>query len=143
MTICSVMAMFSYIQCVRLDQRLFGHLPSKIPSNIKEIQNLQFFSLFDSPYLQSLDRCYQNSQFCKYCNAWQPNRSGHCYDCERCIIKLDHHCPWVQNCIHGGNHNAFLMFLFYLESGGGLFLIRSAVFLQKAEMEQPIAFYIA
>src|SRR5208282_2408136 len=40
-------------------------------------------------------------------------RTHHCSICGRCVLKMDHHCPWTLNCIGAHNHAHFLRFLFY------------------------------
>lgn len=37
----------------------------------------------------------------------------HCARCQACIINMDHHCPWVYNCIGQFNQKFFLQFLGY------------------------------
>jgi len=49
--------------------------------------------------------------FCWRCKMVRPIRSKHCYDCDRCISKFDHHCPMVGNCVGGKNHRFFVLFL--------------------------------
>ncbi|XP_010138180.1 PREDICTED: probable palmitoyltransferase ZDHHC16 [Buceros rhinoceros silvestris] len=35
---------------------------------------------------------------CRKCIAPKPARTHHCSICNRCVLKMDHHCPWLNNC---------------------------------------------
>jgi len=48
---------------------------------------------------------------CTHCRALQVARAKHCYDCGRCVRRLDHHCWWLGNCVGVGNHRVFLGYL--------------------------------
>ena len=50
---------------------------------------------------------------CQRCLRTKPDRTHHCSQCNQCILKMDHHCPWVANCIGFRNHKFFLNMIFY------------------------------
>ncbi|XP_053312049.1 palmitoyltransferase ZDHHC20-A-like [Spea bombifrons] len=52
-------------------------------------------------------------RYCNDCKVIPPDRCYHCSICERCVLKRDHHCPWVNNCIGFANYKFFLLFLLY------------------------------
>jgi len=56
------------------------------------------------------------SQFplCSICLTFKPERCHHCRICDRCICGMDHHCPWMNNCIGSGNLKHFILFLIYV-----------------------------
>ena len=35
----------------------------------------------------------------------------------RCVLKMDHHCPWINACVGHHNHPPFVKFLFFLTIG--------------------------
>ena len=45
---------------------------------------------------------------CSHCQSFKPVCAHHCRICDRCVSRMDHHCPWMNNCIGGGNMSAYL-----------------------------------
>ena len=39
------------------------------------------------------------ARWCFKCQAPKPPRSHHCALCGKCVLKMDHHCPWINNCV--------------------------------------------
>lgn len=54
---------------------------------------------------------------CKRCIAPKPPRAHHCSVCKRCVLRMDHHCPWLNNCVGFYNHRYFFLYMVYMMCG--------------------------
>ena len=90
---------------------------------------------------------------CKKCrlkdSTWKPPRAHHCRECKACVFKMDHHCPWINNCVGHRNMKYFLQFVLYIMLSSAMlcvfcFLSFCNLLMQKnarEHMESPMYAY--
>ncbi|ORX85493.1 zf-DHHC-domain-containing protein [Basidiobolus meristosporus CBS 931.73] len=52
-------------------------------------------------------------RYCRKCRVEKPDRAHHCSACQECVLKMDHHCPWINNCVGFRNQKFFYLFILY------------------------------
>ncbi|XP_078110001.1 putative palmitoyltransferase ZDHHC13 [Sander vitreus] len=58
--------------------------------------------------------CLEPRIFCTSCMIKKPMRTNHCFQCDACVAKQDHHSIWTNGCIGARNHYYFVLFLLSL-----------------------------
>mmetsp|Transcript_18036 Transcript_18036/g.42144 ORF Transcript_18036/g.42144 Transcript_18036/m.42144 type:complete len:372 (-) Transcript_18036:27-1142(-) len=104
-----------YIKCILIH-------PGTIPDREEDIR-WQYYPAQDSqtpadmlpPGLQDAKETKRSGdrRVCKWCQKYKPDRCHHCRVCRLCILKMDHHCPWIYNCVGFHNHKYFFLLLLY------------------------------
>ena len=63
---------------------------------------------------------FRNCAYCIKCDDVKPFGTSHCSTCNKCIVDLDHHCPFLQNCVGKHNVRAFTCFCLWCSLGCAL-----------------------
>lgn len=98
------MLLLSYIRCVLVHP---GEVPNRDPW------------LYTSAPTATVDmqlkerKAGGERRHCKWCGKYKPDRCHHCRPCNTCILKMDHHCPWIYNCVGFHNYKSFFLLLLY------------------------------
>ncbi|XP_071697891.1 probable protein S-acyltransferase 12 [Rutidosis leptorrhynchoides] len=103
-----VMLTWCYIMVV-------SHDPGSVPENWKPASEQNLEAGLNNLESTSLDipDSRQALSYCRSCRNGKPPRCHHCSVCQRCVLKMDHHCVWVVNCVGARNYKYFLLFLLY------------------------------
>lgn len=51
--------------------------------------------------------------WCPECDAERPERAHHCKESGVCVMRMDHYCPWIGNCVGFRNYKYFLLMNFW------------------------------
>ena len=68
----------------------------------EKVSFIELIEVFDATHL------------CADCLTIRTSRSRHCYVCNKCVERYDHHCPWINNCVGLNNHNSFYIFVGFM-----------------------------
>ncbi|KAG2388121.1 hypothetical protein C9374_000971 [Naegleria lovaniensis] len=94
---------FNYFQCIRVSP---GNTPKE-----------WVHSLGDFESFKRIPKTIPGKTWSKWCGRCQqpkPVRAHHCHICDTCVLRMDHHCPWLNNCVGLENHKYFLSFVIFL-----------------------------
>jgi len=90
------------------------------PGRAQEIETQESYKVESDN--ENLDMIY-TPRWCTSCQCWKPPRTHHCGICDRCTLRMDHHCPFMGNCIGLYNLGHFLSMYVFILVGGTLGLI--------------------
>jgi len=68
-------------------------------------------------------------RFCNKEQKYKPDRSHYCKPLQKNVLRMDHYCPWLSNCVGFYNHKYFVLFLLYtvIATNIALFIIVQAL----------------
>lgn len=87
----------------------------KMPKEIELLANETLPFRVEDFWLRDVFVCNPDGRprYCSTCYNWKPDRSHHCSEMNRCIVKFDHFCPWVGGVVSETSYKFFVQFNFY------------------------------
>jgi len=125
----------------QVDEERLNYLMSTESPQALDIRNpylLFFLRMF--PLVERKKKKFATYRQCqkegKCKGMWKPDRCHHCAVCDSCVLRMDHHCPWIANCV--GFHNYKFFFLLLVYALCCLIFIMAALFPRLLNVFQPI-----
>ncbi|KAL5709549.1 protein S-acyltransferase [Ranunculus cassubicifolius] len=99
-TFMAIMCLVTYVIAIRKDP---GMVPDSFVPDIEDEENP----------IHEIKRKGGDLRFCQKCSHYKPPRAHHCRVCKRCVLRMDHHCIWINNCVGHANYKVFFVFVTY------------------------------
>ncbi|OAL39549.1 hypothetical protein AYO20_00946 [Fonsecaea nubica] len=75
--------------------------------------------------------------FCSTCYNYKPDRAHHCRELGRCVLKMDHFCPWVGGIVSETSFKFFIQFTFWAALFCLHTLVVMAYYFARRRSEEP------
>lgn len=109
----------------------------KMPKEIELLANESLPFRVEDFWLKDVFVCNPDGRprYCSTCYNWKPDRSHHCSEMNRCIMKFDHFCPWVGGVVSETSYKFFIQFNFYAALYTLQILITTAYFFAQRRQQ--------
>lgn len=84
--------------------------------DIEHIEKENFFKFLYYTSNIDVSALKKSKRFCVFCKMLRPERCHHCIKCKRCVLRMDHHCNFLNICVGLKNYRPWMIFLFYSNS---------------------------
>mmetsp|Transcript_1891 Transcript_1891/g.4175 ORF Transcript_1891/g.4175 Transcript_1891/m.4175 type:complete len:296 (-) Transcript_1891:1137-2024(-) len=100
--LCLLLTVFNLIATVKVATSNPGFLP----------RSTSIYKSESVGYIIPIRGTCMKLKYCRTCHIIRPPRATHCSECDMCVERFDHHCPWLSNCIGAKNYVYFCIFLY-------------------------------
>ncbi|KAM3132389.1 hypothetical protein pb186bvf_015489 [Paramecium bursaria] len=111
----SILLLIVIISILATSYRDPGILPKifyKYEDDPQKLDIPQALKKKDQQYKQIIiNDCIFRLKYCPTCKIYRTPRISHCGKCQNCVLKFDHHCIWIGNCVGSRNYLQFLLLL--------------------------------